>query len=77
MLKIDELTKLAKMAAKADPSAPVAYSFNGENFSYDNMQEALRAQFKELAPDFRKPVRPYQKYVRLMRIRRFSAHEVL
>ena len=53
MLKIDELTKLAKMAAKADPSAPVAYSFNGENFSYDNMQEALRAQFKELAPDFR------------------------
>ena len=53
MLELKELVKLAKMAAKANPSAPVAYSFNGENFSYDNMQEALRAQFKELAPDYR------------------------
>ena len=53
MLKIDEIVKLAKIAANAKSSAPVAYSFNGENFSYDEVQETLRAQFAELAPDFR------------------------
>jgi len=53
MLKTEEFVKLAKIAAKANPSAPVAYSFNGENFSYDEVQETLRAQFAELAPDYR------------------------
>lgn len=53
MLQINEIVKLAKIAAKANSSAPVAYSFNGENFSYDEVQETLRAQFAELAPDFR------------------------
>jgi hypothetical protein len=53
MLETKEFVKLAKIAAKADRSAPVAYSFNGENFSYDDVQETLRQQFAELAPDFR------------------------
>ena len=53
MLKVDEIVKLAKIAATAKSSTPVAYSFNGENFSYDEVQETLRAQFAELAPDFR------------------------
>ena len=53
MLQTSELIKLAKIAASAKPSSPVAYSFNGENFSYNDVQETLRAQFSELAPDFR------------------------
>lgn len=53
MLKIQDFVALAKIAAKADSSKPVAYSFNGENFSYDDVQDTLRSQFKELAPDFR------------------------
>lgn len=53
MLKTQDFVTLAKIAAKANRSNPVAYSFNGENFSYDDVQETLRSQFKELAPDFR------------------------
>lgn len=53
MLQTSELIKLAKIAASAKPSSPVAYSFNGENFSYDDVQETLRNQFTELAPDYR------------------------
>ena len=53
LLKTEDFVKLAKIAAKAKPSTPVAYSFNGENFSYDEVQETLRAQFAELAPDYR------------------------
>ena len=53
LLEVKDFVKLAKIAAKADRSSPVAYSFNGENFNYDEVQETLRAQFKELAPDYR------------------------
>jgi len=53
LLKIEDLVKLAKIAAHANPSTPVAYSFNGENFSYNEVQDTLRAQFEELAPDYR------------------------
>ena len=52
-LNTNDFVKLAKIAATAKRSAPVAYSVNGENFSYDEVQETLRAQFAELAPDFR------------------------
>lgn len=52
-LTTQDLVKLAKIAAGAKRSAPVAYSFNGENFSYDDVQETLRTQFAELAPDYR------------------------
>lgn len=53
MLQINEIVKLAKIAAKANSSAPTAYSYNGESFTYDEVQETLRAQFAELAPDYR------------------------
>ena len=53
MLKIEDFVQLAKIAAKANRSTPVAYSFNNENFSYDEAQEAVRLQFAELAPDYR------------------------
>ena len=46
------LVQLAKTVAKADPSAPVAYSWNGENFTYDQMNETLRQEFKELASTY-------------------------
>ena len=46
------LVQLAKTVAKADPSAPVSYSFNGENFSYDALNETLRREFNELADTY-------------------------
>lgn len=45
----NNLIQLAKTVAKANPSAPVAYSFNGESFSYDALNETLRREFNELA----------------------------
>ena len=48
-LDMKNLVQLAKTVAKADPSAPVSYSFNGENFSYDALNETLRREFNELA----------------------------
>ena len=53
MLNTSEFVKLAKIAATAKPGSPVAYSFKEDKFSYDEVQETLRAQFKELAPDYR------------------------
>ena len=49
MLEKNELLKLMKATAKADRSAPVAYSFNGENLSYDALNETLRKELNELA----------------------------
>lgn len=45
----NNLVQLMKTAAKADPSAPVSYSFNGENFSYDALNETLRRELNEYA----------------------------
>jgi hypothetical protein len=45
----NNLVQLAKTVAKADPSAPVSYSWNGENFTYEQMNETLRREFNELA----------------------------
>ena len=45
----NNLVQLAKTVAKADPSAPVSYSWNGENFSYEALNETLRCEFNELA----------------------------
>lgn len=53
LLNTKDLVKLAKIAANASASSPVAYSFNGENFSYNDVQATLREQFMELAPDYR------------------------
>lgn len=49
MLDRANLVQLAKTAATAKPSAPVAYSFNGQNLSYDAVNETLRKEFNELA----------------------------
>lgn len=44
-----DLTTLAKTVAGANPSSPVAYSFGEEKFSYSDLNETLRNQFKALA----------------------------
>ena len=49
MLNREDLIALAKQVAKANPSAPTAYSFKGENLSYEALNETLRLEFKELA----------------------------
>ena len=46
------LVQLAKTVAKADPSAPTSYSFNGETFSYETLNETLRREFNELASTY-------------------------
>ena len=43
------LVALAKQVARANPSAPTAYSFNGENLTYEALNETLRREFNELA----------------------------
>jgi len=48
MLEFKELLQLMKAAAKADSSAPVAYSFNGQNLSYEALNETLREELNEL-----------------------------
>jgi hypothetical protein len=49
MLDKNNLLALMKQVAKADPSAPVSYSFGGENFSYDQLNETLRKELNEYA----------------------------
>ena len=49
MLDRNNLVQLTKVVANADPSAPVSYSFNGQNFSYDALNETLRNEFNEYA----------------------------
>lgn len=52
-LEFKELLKLAKTVAKADKKAPIAYSFGDKKFSYEEMNEALRVEFANLAPNYR------------------------
>ena len=42
MLNRNDLLTLMKQVAKADPSAPIAYSYDGKNLSYDALNETLR-----------------------------------
>lgn len=49
MLERNELLKLMQATARADRSNPVAYSFNGENLSYDALNETLRRELNEYA----------------------------
>ena len=49
MLDRNNLVQLAKITAKANPSTPTAYSFNGQNLSYEALNETLRNEFNELA----------------------------
>ena len=48
-LEFNDILKLAKTVAKANPSAPTAYSFGDKNYGYAEMQETLRDEFKEIA----------------------------
>lgn len=52
-MEFNDILTLAKTVAKANPSAPVAYSFNDKKYGYDEMNEALRTEFKALASDYR------------------------
>lgn len=47
------LLALALAASKADTSAPVAYSYEGKDFSYSEINETLRAELNELSCDYR------------------------
>ena len=49
MLDRVNLVALMKQVAKADPSAPVSYSFEGKNLTYEAMNEPLRKELNELA----------------------------
>ena len=48
-LEFKDMLALAKTVAKANPSAPTAYSFGDKKFGYSEMQETLRDEFKEIA----------------------------
>ena len=52
MLEKNELFQLMKATALADRSNPVAYSFNGENLSYDALNQTLRNELNEYAKDY-------------------------
>lgn len=49
MLDTMNLLALAKTVAKANPSVPTAYNWNGQSLSYDALNETLRQEFNELA----------------------------
>ena len=48
-LEFKDILTLAKTVAKADSTAPVAYSFGDKKFGYSELQETLRNEFKEIA----------------------------
>ena len=52
MLDKNNLLALMKTVAKADVNAPTSYSFNGENFSYEALNETLRRELNEYAGDY-------------------------
>lgn len=48
-LKFNDMLSLAKTVARANPSAPTAYSFGDKKFGYSELQDTLRNEFKEIA----------------------------
>lgn len=52
MLDRNNLLALMKTVAKADVSVPTSYSFNGESFSYEALNETLRRELNEYAGDY-------------------------
>ena len=48
-LKFDDMLKLAKTVAKANPSVATAYSFGDKSYAYNEMNDTLRDEFKNLA----------------------------
>ena len=51
-LQYKDLVVLAKMAANANPTSPVAYSFGEEKFSYADLCDTLRSELYELVGTF-------------------------
>ena len=47
-MKFVELVQLAKTVARANPSAPVAYSFGDNKFGYTELQDTLRDELNAL-----------------------------
>ena len=52
MLDRNNLVALMKQVAKADPSAPIAYSFGDKQLSYEALNETLRNELNELASTY-------------------------
>ena len=52
MLERNELVQLLKTVAKADSSNPVAYSYNGANYSYEALNETARQELNEYAGNY-------------------------
>ena len=48
MLDFNNLLQLMKVTAKANSSAPTAYSWNGQSLSYEALNETLRQELNEL-----------------------------
>ena len=53
MLNKNELVALAKVVAKAKPSATVSYSYGDKQFSYEVLNETLRKELNEYAGTYR------------------------
>lgn len=51
-LNKNDLVQLMKTVAKANPSSPVAYSFQDKQFSYDTLNETLRLELNEYAGSY-------------------------
>ena len=53
MLEKKDLLALMKTVAKADPSNSVsAYSFNGTNYSYSDLNDTLREELNQYAGSY-------------------------
>ena len=52
MMNFEDLRALAIATAKADKKAPTAYSFDGQNYSYESLNDTLRKEMNELAGNF-------------------------
>lgn len=52
-MEYKDLLALARIAVKADPAAPVAYSFGNESYTLDQVNEALANEFRKLAGNYR------------------------
>ena len=51
-LEFKDILTLARTVAKANPSAPTAYSFGDKKFAYSEMQDTLRDEFNNLAGSY-------------------------
>ena len=52
-LQFNDLISLIKTVSRADASAPVAYSFQGTNYSYQDLNETLRKELNEFVGEYR------------------------